>query len=1290
MTSTTVAQHTTQPLNFGPEWLRALSTPDSATSIPTSGGSSSGNVFKFSATKYRYSKDEILALRANISERLTENTQNEIIENLRDVESVFRPNAMEPLALTAPTPEETVKMNALSSYISGRTPGGAGRTGSNTQQSQQEPRNTRGGGSMSNGRGGSRGRGGRDNTYGSNRGNNNNSDDNGENGNTGDETAGSSSSWSRSNYHPRGGSFGNRIRSFDDRDQSQTFRRGGGGGGGGPGSSTRQTADGWRRSRGDDDDSNEQNEDSPTTANGSSSWASRGGPSKRGGSSSSSMDLRTKSNEKWNSNDDRPGPSNSYESNQQRGGGGSGWRTNASTSDRDFNSRRPPVKRDRMPEWMDDDINDDEDNHLNNATFEQDGTFTRSSAVRQSNNNTNNELERTQSQSGSDETLQQNNAIPTQHEEESKPEKTLPQIDTTTTNNAPIVAESVVSQPTPPVQQSLSTWDDDFDHSDVATAVVESTLAEATDYSPPISARSKSRLISMEQTHPTASIIPQPRAPLIIDDKQWFYKDPQNTVQGPFSSADMERWFTAGYFTILLPVKRLGETQFTTIQQLTKELGRLPFRSDAPSLPSTPVQKQQPVVPEPQKFNPMTYATSSVSNNAFIDDYLMQQQQSRQNAQHSLLFNRQTSMPISSNDRKTISSPSNISSQLQTYFNSQQQQQQPQSSSSIFPSNIATDPAIIYQQQLQRSMSSTNSQQSNPISYDDMQRSFRQLSSHSTSSNNNNSLFFPSNASVSQQQSNDLMTRLTQAMQTRSKQQQQQEKFEEERRRELEMERLKSYEQARLQREEAERRKIQDNRQINFEQLTKTIENKNQSSADFEQILAYQSLQYQKEQAKLEAQQAENVRRYQQHYREQQPQQSMYKIPETANWPRHLSQNNDSTQLLNFTDIQKQEQDRRSHEATAFAHQYGKSEILPIPNSSPSLSSPSTNKPSSWARTLFAGSNNGNSNIPSTSSHILSDHNTNENTGIESSSASITSYNQQATNAVLSLLNIHPKSRSVTNQQSTPWNGTNNISNTSLQDLQRQQAQNEMRQQQQQPHHILSDHSSTSTPVWGSNFQQPPTASQQSPSSSSALLWNNQQSTLSSKSSNKPSTPWTELKPTSPSAIIPAKINPTNDDVIKTEREAKHLYTQTRTQDALSKWTQTQFKDNLKDIDVPTLIQLLKDIDNAGEIIEYVQPYIGSVSKAKEFANDFLSKRNQLANAEPDLDNERLNELVMAPTSSNDNSGSGGDEGFQLASSNGQKKKAKKMKGQKIDVKQLGFMVNNRPEQRDDIDKVPM
>ncbi len=51
-------------------------------------------------------------------------------------------------------------------------------------------------------------------------------------------------------------------------------------------------------------------------------------------------------------------------------------------------------------------------------------------------------------------------------------------------------------------------------------------------------------------------------------------------------------------------------------------------------------------------------------------------------------------------------------------------------------------------------------------------------------------------------------------------------------------------------------------------------------------------------------------------------------------------------------------------------------------------------------------------------------------------------------------------------------------------------------------------------------------------------------------------------------------------------------------------------------ISVPTLVQLLKDIDSTEEIVEYVQPYIGSIIKAKEFANDFIAKRKQLANAE--------------------------------------------------------------------------
>ncbi|CAF5219587.1 unnamed protein product, partial [Rotaria magnacalcarata] len=62
--------------------------------------------------------------------------------------------------------------------------------------------------------------------------------------------------------------------------------------------------------------------------------------------------------------------------------------------------------------------------------------------------------------------------------------------------------------------------------------------------------------------------------------------------------------------------------------------------------------------------------------------------------------------------------------------------------------------------------------------------------------------------------------------------------------------------------------------------------------------------------------------------------------------------------------------------------------------------------------------------------------------------------------------------------------------------------------------------------------------------------------------------PWTEIKPTpSLSTITPEKIISTNDETRKIESEAKYILNTTRTQDALSRWTQAQFKDNFKDVD---------------------------------------------------------------------------------------------------------------------------
>lgn len=134
-------------------------------------------------------------------------------------------------------------------------------------------------------------------------------------------------------------------------------------------------------------------------------------------------------------------------------------------------------------------------------------------------------------------------------------------------------------------------------------------------------------------------------------------------------------------------------------------------------------------------------------------------------------------------------------------------------------------------------------------------------------------------------------------------------------------------------------------------------------------------------------------------------------------------------------------------------------------------------------------------------------------------------------------LSFQPKSRS------TPWNGS---ANTSFQDVQRQQ-------------HMQAAHSATG---WGT----PPT---------SGVCWGDNPS--SSTNPAKPMyviifewkflfsivmffrTGWTELKPASSPTVNKVPSEP-----------SKESLTNTRAQDALSKWTHNQMKDNSKDIDGKT------------------------------------------------------------------------------------------------------------------------
>ncbi|KAM4612002.1 GRB10-interacting GYF protein 1 isoform 2-T2 [Polymixia lowei] len=80
---------------------------------------------------------------------------------------------------------------------------------------------------------------------------------------------------------------------------------------------------------------------------------------------------------------------------------------------------------------------------------------------------------------------------------------------------------------------------------------------------------------------------------------KWFYKDPQGEIQGPFTTVEMCEWFQAGYFTMTLLVKRGCDEGFQPLGDVIKMWGRVPF---APGPSPPPLLVRQP--PPPQRPQP--------------------------------------------------------------------------------------------------------------------------------------------------------------------------------------------------------------------------------------------------------------------------------------------------------------------------------------------------------------------------------------------------------------------------------------------------------------------------------------------------------------------------------------------------------------------------------------------------------------------------------------------------------------------------------------------------------------
>ncbi|KAM6326508.1 GRB10-interacting GYF protein 2 isoform 8-T9 [Podargus strigoides] len=67
--------------------------------------------------------------------------------------------------------------------------------------------------------------------------------------------------------------------------------------------------------------------------------------------------------------------------------------------------------------------------------------------------------------------------------------------------------------------------------------------------------------------------------------QKWYYKDPQGEIQGPFSNQEMAEWFQAGYFTMSLLVKRACDETFQPLGDIMKMWGRVPFTPGPAPIP---------------------------------------------------------------------------------------------------------------------------------------------------------------------------------------------------------------------------------------------------------------------------------------------------------------------------------------------------------------------------------------------------------------------------------------------------------------------------------------------------------------------------------------------------------------------------------------------------------------------------------------------------------------------------------------------------------------------------------
>ncbi|KAF6113899.1 GRB10 interacting GYF protein 2 [Phyllostomus discolor] len=296
-------------------------------------------------------------------------------------------------------------------------------------------------------------------------------------------------------------------------------------------------------------------------------------------------------------------------------------------------------------------------------------------------------------------------------------------------------------------------------------------------------------------------------------------------------------------------------------------------------------------------------------------------------------------------------------------------------------------------------------------------------------------------------------------------------------------------------------------------------------------------------------------------------------------------------------------------------------------------------------------------------------------------------------------------------QQQQKLSGWGNVSKPagtakSLLEIQQEEARQMQKQQQQQQHQQPNRtrnnthsnlHTSIGNSVWGSINTGPPN---QWASDLVSSIWSN----ADSKNSNMGF--WDDaVKEVGPrnssnknkNASLSKSVGVSNRQNKKVEEEEKLLKLfqgVNKAQDGFTQWCEQMLHalNTANNLDVPTFVSFLKEVESPYEVHDYIRAYLGDTSEAKEFAKQFLERRakqkasqrqQQQQPAPPQPQPQQQQDSVWGMNHSalhsvfQTNQSNNQQSNFEAVQSG---KKKKKQKMVRADPSLLGFSVNASSE----------